>query len=52
MTRILVATRETAERSGGGLDPPERAWHNRGQTVLDGCDPEGDVVRFRQVGSG
>lgn len=48
----LAATRAAAERSGGGLSSPERAWHYRGQTVLDGYDPEGNVVQFRQVGGG
>jgi predicted enzyme related to lactoylglutathione lyase len=45
----LAATRAAAERTGGGLNPPERAWHYRGQTVLDGHDPEGNVLQFRQA---
>ena len=44
----LAAVRAAAERTGGGLNPPERAWAYRGQTVLDGYDPEGNVLQFRQ----
>lgn len=44
----LAAVRAAAERTGGGLNPPAQAWAWRGQTVLDGWDPEGNVLQFRQ----
>ena len=34
--------------SGGFLKPAEAAWRIRGMLVLDGCDPEGNVVQFKQ----
>jgi predicted enzyme related to lactoylglutathione lyase len=46
----LAAVRAAAERTGGGLAPADRAWAWRGQTVLDGWDPEGNVLQFRQEG--
>ena len=44
----LAAVRVAAERTGGSLKPAEQAWHFRGCTVLDGCDPEGNVLQFKQ----
>jgi hypothetical protein len=44
----LAAVREAALATGGGLKPAEGAWHFRGMTVLDGHDPEGNVVQFKQ----
>lgn len=44
----LAAVRVAAERTGGHLKPLEGAWHFRGCTVLDGWDPEGNVVQFKQ----
>ena len=44
----LSAVRVAAERTGGSLKPAEKAWHFRGCTVLDGCDPEGNVLQFKQ----
>ncbi len=29
--------------------PAAGAWHFRGATVLDGHDPEGNVVQFKQL---
>jgi catechol-2,3-dioxygenase len=40
--------REVAEWTGGYLKPLEGAWHFRGCVVLDGWDPEGNVVQFKQ----
>ena len=45
----LEAVRRVAEQSGGGLKPQEDAWSIRGATVLDGWDPEGNVVQFRML---
>ena len=44
----LEAVRQAAEATGGGLKPAEGAWHFRGCTVLDGWDPEGNIVQFKQ----
>lgn len=45
----LEAVRAAAEQTGGSLKPSEAAWHIRGATVLDGWDPEGNVVQFKQI---
>jgi predicted enzyme related to lactoylglutathione lyase len=44
----LEAVRAAAVKTGGYLKPAEGAWHFRGCTVLDGWDPEGNVVQFKQ----
>ena len=44
----LEAARAAAKAGGGGLKPAEAAWAFRGHTVLDGWDPEGNVLQFRQ----
>jgi hypothetical protein len=48
LVRDLAAVREAAEATGGGLKPMTSAWRYRGTMVLDGYDPEGNVVQFRQ----
>jgi len=44
----LEAVRAAAKATCGFLKPAEAAWDIRGHTVLDGWDPEGNVVQFRQ----
>lgn len=44
----LEAVRRAARATGGLLKPREFAWQIRGATVLDGWDPEGNVVQFKQ----
>jgi predicted enzyme related to lactoylglutathione lyase len=44
----LDAVRAAAALTGGHLKPKEGAWHFRGCTVLDGWDPEGNIVQFKQ----
>lgn len=44
----LEATRAAAEKTGGNLKPTAGAWHFRSCTVLDGWDPEGNIVQFKQ----
>lgn len=44
----LAAVRLAAARTGGSLKAAELAWHFRGCTVLDGWDPEGNVLQFKQ----
>ncbi len=48
----LEATRAEASLYGGHLKPREMTWRWRGCLVLDGWDPEGNVVQFRQVEAG
>ena len=45
----LAAVRRAAEATGGYLKPESAAWHFRGHVVLDGWDPEGNVVQFKQA---
>jgi predicted enzyme related to lactoylglutathione lyase len=44
----LDAVRTAAAATGGYLKPIDAAWQIRGATVLDGWDPEGNVVQFKQ----
>lgn len=44
-----LAEVETAvAATGGTLKPLDGAWEIRGAIVLDGSDPEGNVVQFKQ----
>lgn len=36
---------------GGHLKPAAGAWRFRGHVVLDGWDPEGNIVQFKQPAS-
>jgi predicted enzyme related to lactoylglutathione lyase len=44
----LARVRLEVEAPGGTLKPPSAVWPWRGQLHLDGTDPEGNVVQFRQ----
>lgn len=44
----LAAVRAAAEATGGGLNPASKTWQIRGAAVLDGWDPEGNVLQFKQ----
>lgn len=46
--RSLERVRAAAAETGGFLVPAERAWRWDDWLVLDGHDPEGNVVQFRQ----
>ena len=45
----LAATRLAVEATGGYLKPDEKTWHFRGHAVLDGWDPEGNIVQFKEA---
>jgi len=45
----LAAVRTAAEATGGHLKPEAGAWHFGGHKVLDGWDPEGNIVQFKQA---
>lgn len=45
----LEAVRAAAKANGGFLKPIKQAWRIRGYIVLDGTDPEGNVIQFKQV---
>lgn len=44
----LAAIRAAAKATGGFLKPAEATWHFRGCAVLDGWDPEGNIVQFQE----
>jgi hypothetical protein len=44
----LQALRMAVVATGGWLKPAKLAWTFRGHTVLDGCDPEGNILQFKQ----
>lgn len=44
----LAHVRTAAESTGGHLKPEAGAWQFRGHVVLDGWDPEGNIVQFKQ----
>jgi hypothetical protein len=45
----LEVVRTAAKATGGFLKPLKQAWRFRGFVVLDGWDPEGNIVQFKQV---
>jgi predicted enzyme related to lactoylglutathione lyase len=45
----LEVVRAAAKATGGHLKPLKQAWRFRGFVVLDGWDPEGNIVQFKQV---
>lgn len=45
----LAQVREAVKRTGGFLKPLKQAWRFRGVVVLDGWDPEGNIVQFKQA---
>jgi len=48
VVKSLEKVRDAAQRTGGFLKPASEAWHFRGCSVLDGMDPEGNQVQFKQ----
>lgn len=44
----LAAAREAAAANGGVVKPSQAEWRWRGQVIVDGLDPEGNVLQFRQ----
>jgi hypothetical protein len=44
----LEEVRRAAKATGGYLKPAESAWYFRGWVVIDGWDPEGNIVQFKQ----
>jgi len=45
----LEMVRAAAKANGGFRKPTKPAWRIRGFIVLDGWDPEGNVIQFKQV---
>jgi len=45
----LEVVRSAAKATGGFLKPLKQAWKFRGFVVLDGWDPEGNIVQFKQL---
>ena len=48
VVKSLENVRDAAEKTGGFLKPASEMWHFRGCSVLDGMDPEGNQVQFKQ----
>ena len=48
LVKDLEFVRAAATETGGYLKPAAGAWQIRGAIVLDGWDPEGNVVQFKQ----
>lgn len=48
IVKSLEAVRAAAIQTGGYLKPAEQAWRFRGCVVLDGWDPEGNIVQFKE----
>ena len=44
----LEQVRIACEKTNGGLKPVTQAWDIRGAKVLDGWDPEGNIIQFKQ----
>lgn len=51
VVRSLEDVRDAARRTGGVLKPESEKWHFRRYSVLDGLDPEGNQVQFKQRGA-
>lgn len=45
----LEKVRQACEKTNGGLQPASNVWTFRGASVIDGWDPEGNVIQFKQV---
>ncbi len=45
----LDRVREAVAMTGGQVKHPSAAWRFRGMLHLDGWDPEGNIVQFRQA---
>ena len=45
----LTTVRDAVAATGGYLKPASGAWHFRGHVALDGWDPEGNIVQFKQL---
>lgn len=48
VVKSLKQVRKAAIKAGGSLRPDTEAWLYRGFTVLDGMDPEGNQLQFKQ----
>jgi len=45
----LEKVRAACEKTNGGLHPESDVWDIRGAKVIDGWDPEGNIIQFKQV---
>jgi len=48
VVRSLTDVRLACEQSKGGLKPEKDTWDIRGAKVLDGWDPEGNAIQFKE----
>lgn len=49
VVKSLRLTCEAAIAAGGNAKSANTQWHFRDHTIIDGCDPEGNVIQFRQL---
>jgi len=45
----LEKVRSVCEETNGGLYPESDTWDIRGTKVIDGWDPEGNIIQFKQI---
>jgi len=45
----LDNVRKACEKTNGGLKPESDIWDIRGAKVIDGWDPEGNIIQFKQI---
>jgi len=45
----LDDVRTACESTNGGLKPVKAIWEIRGAKVLDGWDPEGNIIQFKEL---
>lgn len=43
---------EATIAAGGNAKSADTQWHFRDHNIIDGCDPEGNVIQFRQLDDG
>lgn len=44
----LNRVKQASKDNGGGVNPDSKIWNIRGARVLDGWDPEGNVIQFKE----
>ena len=45
----LAEARQAATANGGELNPAAKEWSFQGMRVIDGCDPEGNMIQLREL---
>ena len=45
----LERVKQACKDNGGGVNSDSKIWDIRGMRVLDGWDPEGNVIQFKEL---